>query len=368
MMVGFKDIKGLGEGSIELLEAAGYPSLRELARAELAQLMSELKKANEVLKILKKTPSLGQLERWIGEACSLTGEEPPEVETGEPGPVQSRTAEEREVNFEADPVVVEMLGNAPLAVPVSAKLMVENEIPVSEVVSGVMLTRVRGDLEIRVDTRRAKTIRNPLENKGEKNRASGGSQAEDEPLVRRRIDVSKLRSVDELRESASSRTTAAPGRERDALDELRTPSAELNKGKNPKSRSYIRGVLHPRPISMMLASISTILVMVATPLAVLAAALLLLSVAKPEQFAWVPSWLLAFPLVLPVLGLMYLVFALGIHCRICNQRLFFRRRCHKHLKAHHLPGLGYAFPMALHMLWFKWFRCTYCGTAVRLKK
>jgi len=367
-MVSFQDINGLGEGSAELLEAAGYPSLRELARAELAPLMAELKKANEVLRILKKTPSLSQLERWIEDARVLTGEEPPEVEVDDPGPVLPKGADDREVNFEADPVVIEMLGNAPLAVPVPVSLMMESDIGVSDVISGVMLTRVHGDIEIRVDTRRSKTIRNPLEKRDKQDSKPIEDRTDDEPPVRRRIDVSKIRSIDDLRQSEGAQTAVAPRRERDALDELRTPSAKLNKGKNPKSRSYIRGVLHPKPFSMKLASICTILVILATPLAVLAAGLLLLSVAMPEQFAWVPPWLLAFPLALPVFGLMYLVFGLGIHCRICNQRLFFRRRCHKHMKAHHLPGLGYAFPMALHMLWFKWFRCTYCGTAVRLKK
>ena len=59
---------------------------------------------------------------------------------------------------------------------------------------------------------------------------------------------------------------------------------------------------------------------------------------------------------------------IGGKCRICNQRLFVPRRCHKHAKAHHIKFVGYVLPLSVHLLLFHWFRCTYCGTAVRLKK
>ena len=78
--------------------------------------------------------------------------------------------------------------------------------------------------------------------------------------------------------------------------------------------------------------------------------------------------MLVLPLLVPVFGLFYLFFAVGTRCRVCGQRLFLLQRCHKHKKAHHRRGLGYVLPMSIHMLLFKWFRCTHCGTAVRLKK
>lgn len=368
-MVGFQDIHGLGEGSAELLEAAGFTSPRDLARAEVAELASELRRANEVLKILKKTPAVSQIERWVQNARELTGEEPSQADGEEPESVVQGTPDDREVNFEADPVVSEMLGNAPLAIPVPATLMMENDIGVADVVSGVMLTRVHGDIEIRVDTRRTrKEVRNPLERKSDGNEVARETAPEAEPPVRRRIDVSRMRSIDDVRREGNQSVPQTVARHRGPMEEVRTPSPELNRGKNPNSRGYIRGVLHPHPGRMKLAAVVTLLVMIATPLAIIAASLLLLSVTIPDQFEWVPGWLLAFPVVLPLLGVLFLIFSLNAQCRICNQRLYFRRRCHKHQKAHHVPLLGYAFPMSLHLLSFHWFRCTYCGTAVRLKK
>jgi hypothetical protein len=40
----------------------------------------------------------------------------------------------------------------------------------------------------------------------------------------------------------------------------------------------------------------------------------------------------------------------------------------KNRKAHHIPVLGYVFAVAVHIVLFRWFRCTYCGTPVRLKE
>jgi hypothetical protein len=74
-------------------------------------------------------------------------------------------------------------------------------------------------------------------------------------------------------------------------------------------------------------------------------------------------------LFLPVPGAAYLIWAVGDgRCRICNQLLFVPRRVNKNSKAHHAPLLGYIVPTALHLLVFRWFRCTYCGTAVRVKE
>ena len=55
-------------------------------------------------------------------------------------------------------------------------------------------------------------------------------------------------------------------------------------------------------------------------------------------------------------------------CLICWQKLFIHRSHLKNAKAHHLPVLGYILPLCFHLLVFRWFRCTHCGTPVRLKE
>ena len=143
---------------------------------------------------------------------------------------------------------------------------------------------------------------------------------------------------------------------------------ETNKGRSPRSRTYIRGVLHSHPVGLSIGAVLTLALGIMLPLAIASAGLLLLSGEWPERFGWVPKWLLAFPLSLPLFGIAYVIFAMRGSCRICGQKLFVPRLCLKNSKAHHVRGLGYIVPVSLHMLLFRWFRCTYCGTPVRLKK
>ena len=66
-------------------------------------------------------------------------------------------------------------------------------------------------------------------------------------------------------------------------------------------------------------------------------------------------------------GFIYLFVAVDARCRVCSCHLFYSRRCLKHVKAHRILG---GFPMlaqTIHILLFHWFRCMYCGTAIRLK-
>jgi hypothetical protein len=104
------------------------------------------------------------------------------------------------------------------------------------------------------------------------------------------------------------------------------------------------------------------------PIGVIAGFLLPLSDLLPLYFGWVPTWFLVFPASLPLVGIAYLIWGMGGSCRICGQKQFLPKVCLKNSKAHHIRGLGHIVPVCIHMLLFKWFRCTYCGTPVRLKK
>jgi hypothetical protein len=115
-------------------------------------------------------------------------------------------------------------------------------------------------------------------------------------------------------------------------------------------------------------AVATLILAVMLPVGIISSSLSLLSRELPSTFGWVPEWLLVLPLSLPVLGVMYLIWGLQGSCRICGQKLFIPRMCLKNSKAHRFPGLGHIVPVCFHMLVFKWFRCTYCGTPVRLKK
>ena len=74
------------------------------------------------------------------------------------------------------------------------------------------------------------------------------------------------------------------------------------------------------------------------------------------------------PVLLPLFGIAWMLWGLNGACRICGQKLFVHRSHLKNSKAHHIRFLGYVLPLCCQILVFRWFRCTHCGTPVRLKE
>ena len=239
------------------------------------------------------------------------------------------------------------------------------KLSVSDIPPAILLNNYSGDLDVRTG-RRLPGVRQakakPSAAVGNYVRLSegGGQKLE--------IDTTRLRSTSDAGEPLVRipAVKTSPANDRVAL--IRAPRSETNKGRDPQSRWYIRGVLHSHPMSITAGAFVTLLLFVATPLAVISSLLLLLSGEMPRDFGWVPGWLIAFPLVLPLFGLCYLIWGLGGSCRICGQNLFRHGRHRKNSRAHHVPGLGYIVPLCFQILMFRWFRCTHCGTPVRLKE
>lgn len=350
-MTNLSSIPGIGKTSLELLDAAGFFDAEALAKAGVDDLTKELARANSVLKIAKRAPGRASIAKWIESARKLTGYEEETVAAEVAAPV----------NYEDSPQVASMLAHAPFAIPLPARHLVEHQLAVGDIPSALLLNRYSGDLDVRVEERV------PAPKIGR----SGGNDIRITETVMGRldIDVSKIKNVDALagsapRRAASPKTTG----EDDRVALIRGPLAKTNEGRDPNSRRYVRGVLHTHPISLRLGAIVTLILMAILPTAIVSAFLLLLSEQMPEQFAWVPKWLLAFPLALPVVGLAFLIWGASASCRICGQKQFLPKMCLKNAKAHHIRGLGHILPVCFHLLLFSWFRCTYCGTPVRLKK
>jgi hypothetical protein len=243
-------------------------------------------------------------------------------------------------------------------------VLVEHKLGVADIPPGILLNRYSGDLEVRVEDRVPAS-----KNQKPAVLASNNVKMADTGPTRIEIDSTRIKSIDVL-SGPAPRTGATKklAQDDDRVALIRAPRVETNRGKNPNSRRYIRGVLHSHPISLSVGAVVTILLTLALPAGIISAALLLLSDLLPQHFQWVPKWLLVFPLCLPVVGIAWLIWGMNGSCRICGQRMFVPRMCLKNSKAHHVPGLGYILPVSFHMLVFRWFRCTYCGTPVRLKK
>ena len=350
-MTNLSSIPGISQSSLELLEAAGFSDAESLAKAGLDELARELLRANTMLQITDFAPARDSVAGWIAAARALTGMmKDADVQMAMP------------VNHEITPQVTALLANAPFAIPLPAKVLVEQHLSVSDIPPAIFLNRYSGDLEIRVEER-VVSPKNPRP-AGQ----SGNVRIAETSGTRMEIDASRIKSTDILAGAAPRGITSETAPKDDRVALIRGPRMETNQGRDPQSRRFIRGVLHSHPLSLGFGAVVTMLLAFLLPAAIISAGLLLLSDQMPLSFLWVPKWLLVFPLALPVVGVAWLIWGMNGSCRICGQRLFVPRMCLKNSKAHHIRGLGHIIPTAAHLLLFRWFRCIYCGTPVRLQK
>lgn len=346
-----RSIPGIGKTSFELLEAAGFADAEALAKAGVDELAKELDRANSILQIAKRAPPRGNILKWITAARELTGmADMAMLEVKMP------------VNYELSPQVVTMLGNAPFAIPLPARILVENQLAVGDIPAAIMLNRYSGDLEVRVEDRI------PTPKVSRPAAAPGNIRMSDSKGPRVEIDNSRIKTIGPAGNEPAVETILPLTNVDDRVSLIRGPRLETNKGRSPESRRYIRGVLHSHPIALSVGALTTLVMAFILPVGMISAILLLLSGEMPQKFDWVPKWFLVFPVSLPLVGIIYLIWGVPGSCRICGQKLLVPRMCLKNSKAHHIRGFGHIIPLALHILLFKWFRCTYCGTPVRLKK
>ena len=351
-MTQLSNIPGIGKVALELLEVAGFHDLESLAMAEETEVTMELERANEILKITKRPPALANVTKWIAAAREMIGPCPGAEAKGV-----------THVNYEEVVEVIAMLEVAPFAIPLPAKLLQEKQLAVSDIPSAIMLNHYPGDLDIRVDEKIPKAPESRA-----RSHASDSVKLAEATLPRIGIDHSKIKPIGAIGDGKIKPLKSRPQDEDERVTLIRGPRLETNTGRNRDSRWFIHGVLHNNPLSIAMGAITCLLLVVMIPLAIASAGLLLLSDLVPLHFTWVPKWFLAFPLALPFFGLIYLVWGIHGSCRVCGQKLFVPRVCLKNSKAHHLKFLGYIIPLSFHLLIFKWFRCTYCGTPIRLKK
>jgi hypothetical protein len=316
-------IKGLSRGINELLGAVGVEDLRNLAESEPSLLFEELAQANAHLEIVEDSPSKDFVAGWIQDARKITGIKPEKAKV---------------VRLEE----VAAASEIPIALPVKKDYIVQHKISVSEVpIMEDFLdeAEIRANLATRTNTVRKEAVReiNPKVSPGKKESAKGKIGATDK----------KERSV------------IQPLQKAQGIDIRKTASPKLNEGKKLHSRNYVRGVLYPHPARIRLAAFVSVIFLILIPASFVAAILVLFKF---------PTWLLIIPGAFLLFGLLYLMIAKSVKCRICGQPLFSPMSCRRHSKAHHIPLIGYILPTSFHMLFFHWFRCIYCGTSVRLKE
>jgi Domain of unknown function (DUF4332) len=356
-MLNLSRIPDISDTSLELLEAAGFSDIEVLAQAGIDELTKELERANRVLKIAENAPSRESISNWISHAQTLAPDRVAKIE-------EHTSAEPcLPSNFEDSAEGKALLGNAPLAIPLPAHLLVEQQFTATDIPSAILFNQCLGDLEIRVRDRHTTSSK-----QSSPNRSLGNIKIAENHLNRLQIDPTKVKPTETLAGKAPCTSSTGPVIKDERVALIRTPRAATNRGIDPKSRRFVRGVLHNHPIKLASGAILTLLLAFFLPAAILSGLLLFCSSEIPQYFSWVPKWLLIFPIGLPILGIAYLIWGINGSCRVCGQKLFVPRMCLKNKKAHHLYGLGYIIPVCIHMLLFKWFRCIYCATPIRLKE
>lgn len=404
---------------LDLLEAAGFENDRDLLSATPEAIHRELVKANDILSLAEEAPTIEEVEAWVDstreggspaarkaakragkrasgkKAAKKVGRKPPrkiakqaaEESAHEPAEAPASPADEGDpadpkpdrgdvggetpapeqtpgelVNFEDDPDVREMLERAPVALPIPNRQLAEVGIRPSEIEVAPVLSRADSDLEVSVTVGR----KSPEPASMPRRRPSGIVQVADFRAAEKRgIDTSRVRR---LEDAAADQTPVVKPQLDERTRLIRTAREKTNRGKDPNSRRFVRGVLHDRRALVFFGCVIVILFQLSIPLAVIASPLLILSQDPGGSFTWVPVWMIAFPIAVPVLAILYFSVSFRVKCRVCAQRVLTPRQCLKHRKSHHIPLLGHILPLALHVLTFKWFNCTYCGTAVRIKE
>jgi len=349
-MIKIQDIPKLSEGEVELLEAVGYLDAVDLIDVDSQQLYSELVKANETLAILADHPTEDQIKSWQ-DCLKEDGNVRKKASSGtrrreQTTVVKEPANREERVNFENDPNIIEMLEVAPEAELLPGSLIKRHQIAVKDIPEAILLTNCEKGQKINTQQESSVPDRSPVD--------SEAASTELESLNIRNFDQidTGIKEIQPL--------------DRGSAREILSPSEGLNDGVQPASRRFIRGVLHPKPSQIRIAAFFTLLFFFSMMVAFIGIPLALVYEHMTGQNTVL--WVLAMAGLLFICGLCYAIWGASERCRVCNQRQFVPRKCLKHKQAHRFPLIGYILPTALHLLWYKWSHCIYCGTSVRTKK
>ena len=174
------------------------------------------------------------------------------------------------------------------------------------------------------------------------------------------LDKSSIASVEDYREG-KTKVTPLEGRRVGARTGLEDSPSFLS---GRFARFQDRGLPYPQPGKLVFTSLLVLITRLSliTTLVILP---LSLYIGSTEFGLWVVLPVVASFLLLCV---MHFMATHQTRCRVCSCHFYRSQRCKKHRLAHKLPLLGYAFGGATHLLLFRWMRCMYCGTAIRLRQ
>ena len=332
------EIDGITREACALLEAAGYTDIEALRSNSPEVIHAELAKANKMLTIIDQDPSLEMVRLWCNYPIE-GADDFSQLETDPNG--NTLVASEYSVRLKDKAALV-----------LSEAFIENHKIELADLPRVTLISEnAEGHAKLPVP------LTDPVlaESLSTKKKAPALNRL---ASMKFEVDKSKLKSIDDYRENC---TTLPPREKREDANNVREATAEINVGVDPSSESFIRGVLHNDARRTHLGAFGLILSFALVLSSIWPIIYILF---RPECY----TWGLMTPVVLFLALISYLFIARKSSCPVCRQRQFVPKACRKHVKAHTWPLLGNMLPTAWHLLRYKWFRCIFCGTSIRVKE
>ncbi len=348
-MKSIHDIENLQPEAIELLEAAGYTDAKNIFDHKISDITVELVKANKVLEIIDTEPTHALVAQWLN---------PIEKEL-------DKTFQDDGPQIDPTSLIEPKdLLNTPFAIPISEDFIKKHNVEIAKLPAGstCFLNKEQAIQHFHNEGPTPVNYNLVANQPDKKSTQKEEPSIFDDPVFADKdpkiLDKSRILNMDTFRKEGSSVPAIERGQEANLT---KTTKKETNVGVDPDSRFYIKGVLHKSVSrfksgcrSFILVNILILLSFIITPLVIL-----------DRELYWWAVWT---PLLALLAFIIYFSTAQRASCPICNQKQFAPKRCLKHKQAHRWPFFGYMLPTAIHALLFKWFRCIFCGTSIRLKE
>ncbi len=376
-MLNFQDLSEITNEQIDLLEAVGYTRADELYEVSASSLLAEMKKANALLGVCEELPKEKVVRKWVEAARAEHG-----ISEELQADVVQSEVDELQASYEDKSDIVQLVMDAPMAEAIPAGVLKQQGASLDDIPEGIVLVEhdhdhhISDEVQELIDKRRAERAAKEKKALAKKEQAKKKQSKKikkkhkvklDDPVVEEPtteqeeakpvvLNKEVIQNFDDVREN---RRRVEPLQAAEAGTSVQT-SAKVNEGVDRGSRRYVRGVLHPAAGQFYFAS----LVIIGLQLSFLGSLCMIPVYFFDREALW-PLWIIG---SLILFAILWLFSAPKARCQVCRQRQYTPKKCFRHKKAHHVSGIGYMLPTALHALLFHWFRCIFCGTSLRLKK
>ena len=419
-MPGLGLIKGISDDAAALLEAAGVEKPLDLATQDADILYPHLQTASRAMKRPEALPARAEIDGWIAAARAL-------VETISPGILsdESKPSFDTSPRFRSDAGISARVNSPSTNRPSPSKAPVQSTPAVSAKISAketdqeleeddlIVAVEIEDDdldaipavsiedadifddddeLDDSTITAATLGIATPSRSVLPATRTNDFSKDADtlahlEKLrERREVDMgfgsTKIKDEDDVwkdvdKEAFATFNDYQDGKarvqplERSNADEEESRVVERVEAKPPEeeeekiSRLVRRGINYPHPVMGFCAAIFVLFFRFYMVAMIIGLPIALIQLGDTFNEYWMPTAIVIG--IFFLLGVVNLIIISKVRCRVCSCPMFLSQRCFKNKKAHLVNGLGYVASLALHLVIFQWFRCMYCGTAIRVR-